>query len=173
MAGESFLLMVLLSALSSLSAALVPLLLYRNGVKKTTLHMLLGVSAGILFAIATIDLIPEGIAVSSEFQAARLLRSKQIQKDFARKEHVHDSGHKEVAAHGHTDHRSGEYGATVTMVGVGLGFFVLVLMEQMMLSFGVAHSHQPDETLLGNDEHSSHRHKAVSSQTGLRFELSA
>jgi hypothetical protein len=168
MAGESFLLMVFLSAFSSLSAALVPLVLYRNGVKKSTLHMLLGVSAGILFAIATIDLIPEGIAVSSQFQAAQVERSAEIQKEFARKEHVHDSGPKSGDAHSHGDHHSGEYGATVTMVGVGMGFFVLVLMEQMMLSCGVAHSHQGEEALLAIDEHVSHKHKAVSSATGLR-----
>ncbi len=126
-------------------------------------------SAGILFAIATIDLIPEGIAVSSQFQAARLERSADIQKEFARKEHVHETGHKESDAHSQGDHRSGEYGAAVTMVGVGIGFFVLVVMEQMMLSCGVAHSHQSEDALIAIDEHASHKHKAVSSATGLRW----
>ena len=89
MAGESFLTMVLLSALSSLAAAVVPLVLYRNGVKKGTLHILLGVSAGILFAIATIDLIPEGISVTS-----------QVQRQLA------EQGHKEhpSATTGHGEH---------------------------------------------------------------------
>ncbi len=165
MAGESFLTMVLLSALSSLAAAVVPLVLYRNGVKKGTLHMLLGVSAGILFAIATIDLIPEGISVTSQVQR----QQQQMQADFARKEHVHEHRSTAADSHGEHGHDEGGGGAAVTMVGVGLGFFVLVIMEQFMLAMGVAHSHQGEDTLLPVDaDHAAHKHKSTSAATGLR-----
>jgi zinc transporter ZupT len=136
----------------------VPLIWYRNGIKKGTLHLLLGVSAGILLAIATVDLIPEGIAVSSvDYQKSY----EKAQAEYLKKEHVHESKPAVSAGHEHDhDHDAhiAEFGRIVTMVGVGLGFLTLVLMEHMMLSMGVGHSHGAVEE--GDVEHGhSHAHK--------------
>lgn len=147
--------MVFLAGLSSFASSLVPLLWYRNGIRKSTLHVLLGVSAGILFAVATIDLIPEGIAVSSIDRSAVAHAASDAHKD---------EGH----AHSHEDHRGhphaaphdtwSEYGRTVTMVGVGTGFLALVVLEHVMMSLGVGHSHGPDDLheLDTGHEHSHH-----------------
>jgi hypothetical protein len=89
---------VVIAAFSSLVSSLVPLYWYRNGINKRTLHALLGVSAGILFALATIDLIPEGIAVSSVNQRT-VLKKQQAHRV---KEHVHEA-HSGRSLHGSTE----------------------------------------------------------------------
>jgi zinc transporter ZupT len=152
MAITEFPRMVGMSVLSSLVSGLVPLLFFRNGVKKNTLLLLLGLSAGILFAIATVDLIPEGIGVSSSYRRASLHPPKG---------HEHDH-----------DNETAEFGRLVTMVGVGIGFFSLVLLEQIMVAFGATHSHQ-SEVAVGEDlEQGKHAHR---NQSGLSdsFSLTA
>ena len=143
--SSSFVVMVAIAAFSSLVSSVIPLIWYRNGVKKSTLHALLGISAGILFAIATIDLIPEGIAVSSMVSGEKnniaLANTDKPKTDDA---HNHD----------HHDEEA-EMGRKITMIGVGIGFLALVLLEQLMLSMGVAHSHGPDDM---DDDGHSHAH---------------
>ncbi len=205
--GTSFLSMVVVAAFSSLVSSVVPLFWYRNGIKKRTLHTLLGVSAGILFALATIDLIPEGIAVSS-VDAQREAAAQQLA--LRAKEHVHEeqpvartsgaegeqSGESRTREKSHNhqhDHGDGhssssssggdyaEYGRKITMIGVGLGFLSLVLLEHLMLSMGVEHTHGPDDDAGGKDMetgdgHShAHAHGKKSSATGLSdsFSLTA
>jgi zinc transporter ZupT len=152
--------MVGMAGLSALVSGLLPLLCFRNGVKKSTLHLLLGISAGILFAIATVDLIPEGIAVSSADNYAKK-QQEYADKEGLRLEHKHE----ELGRH---EHEIADYGRIVTMVGVGCGFFALVLLEQFLLAAGVAHSHQTasssggagDDMLIEvPEQHAKHAHK--------------
>jgi zinc transporter ZupT len=187
----SFLSMVLVAALSSLVSSVVPLMWYRNGIKKRTLHALLGVSAGILFALATIDLIPEGIAVSS---APVSLEESEHQRLLRAKEHVHDSAphehHEEASSkkrnnldHQHAQDDQSAFGRKVTMIGVAMGFFSLVLLEHLMLSMGFEHTHSTDDdeaklVEIGDAHSHSHAHvhsKKSDSNTGLSdsFSLTA
>src|SRR3978361_2355294 len=49
----------LLAGTAPLIAATIPFYLFKNGINPRTFQMLLGLSAGLLFAIATLELIPE------------------------------------------------------------------------------------------------------------------
>ncbi len=138
--------MVGMAVLSSLVSGLLPLLVFRNGVKKSSLLLLLGLSAGILFAIATVDLIPEGIGVSSQFGLAKKLAKLDTKAELG-----HSDNHVDL----HLEHEVSEFGRMVTMVGVGIGFFSLVLLEQFMLSAGASHSHQAPEEEADEEKHKS------------------
>lgn len=206
--ATSFLSMVALATLASVLSALVPLLWYRNGLKKRTLHTLLGLSAGaremergsrvavvarhthtgILFALATVDLIPEGMAVSSmrpppasppltlaprdakaqpDESFADILQSTAVGGlHAAARAHEHNT-HEHSDGHDHEDAHAA-LGRRVTMVGVGVGFFALVLLEHAMLSLGVEHSHATGDESEG--DHSGHAHSHThkkSDATGL------
>jgi hypothetical protein len=53
-----------------LVAALVPKFIYRQGLSVKANHVMLGVSAGLLFAIATLDLVPEAFSMTSQVSFA-------------------------------------------------------------------------------------------------------
>ncbi|KAL6047108.1 Metal cation transporter, ZIP subfamily protein [Balamuthia mandrillaris] len=61
----SLLLTVFTAGLAPFLSALLPRFLYRRGFARWS-HLLLALSAGLLFAIATVDLIPEALNISSE-----------------------------------------------------------------------------------------------------------
>lgn len=65
----SFAFNVLLAGLAPVVSALVPKLIYRSGFSLKTSHILLGISAGLLFAIATVDLIPEAMEIAESNEA--------------------------------------------------------------------------------------------------------
>lgn len=84
---------------------------------------------------------------------------KGERREMRAKEHVHDHFENQVdkgkssslGHQGHHDHEedddhgASEYGRKITMIGVAVGFFSLVLLEHWMLSVGVEHSHGPPE----------------------------
>ena len=49
-----------------LLASLVPKFIYRQGLSAKANHIMLGVSAGLLFAIATLDLVPEAFSMTAQ-----------------------------------------------------------------------------------------------------------
>jgi zinc transporter ZupT len=128
-------------------AALIPVLYLRNGVSARTLRTFLGVSAGLLFAIATIDLIPEAISMGKEEAAIRQAqdRAQQQQQQYHHipalrtEEHAHDDDEKE-----HEEHEVlaiQEQHSRWAMIGVGCGFFVILVVESVLQAHGLMHSH--------------------------------
>jgi zinc transporter ZupT len=49
-----------------LLASLVPKFIYRQGLSAKANHIMLGISAGLLFAIATLDLVPEAFSMTAQ-----------------------------------------------------------------------------------------------------------
>eukprot|EP01087_Luapelamoeba_hula_P008229 TRINITY_DN2048_c1_g2_i1.p1 TRINITY_DN2048_c1_g2~~TRINITY_DN2048_c1_g2_i1.p1 ORF type:complete len:192 (-),score=17.69 TRINITY_DN2048_c1_g2_i1:71-646(-) len=124
----SFVLNVVLTGLTPLLAASVPKLVMRNGgsLSERTNAVLLGISAGLMFAIATCDLIPEAIALATGAEP------------------VYEEGHNTEGHEGH-DHGEGHeaHSGRVPMLGVGVGYLTLLLVDLFMRGTGHAHSHGP------------------------------
>jgi len=84
----SFAFNVLLAGLAPVLSALVPKLIYRSGFSLKTSHILLGISAGLLFAIATVDLIPEAMEIAETNKASdQEVSSSLVAAEHAEREH--------------------------------------------------------------------------------------
>jgi len=86
---------------------------------------MLAVTAGMLLAIATMDLIPEAVDIAQHFPA-------------------HESTNVNMSAHEHAAFLH------TPLMGVGLGFFCLFLMERLMNSHGHLHldTHEHNDDLI-------------------------
>jgi len=113
---------ILLAGGATVIATVVPSLVIRSTVKPAFMRVILGLSAGLLFAIATMDLIPEALSMGYEVNEP-------------------------------------ERFAKCAMLGVGVGFFVLLFIEQMM---GHEHTaHHDHITTNGNELSASFSYVAI------------
>merc|ERR1712137_361611 len=131
---------VVLASASPMIAAIIPELVYRSKSKLPSWipFSLLGLSAGMLFAVATLDLIPEGIGLSSA----------QAREEW-NEEHLADT--EDLAAgegwkHEHEhEHNPEESYVRMATIGMCLGFLLMMVVEQVMSHFGAGHSHSHGE----------------------------
>lgn len=117
-----------------LLASLVPKFIYRQGLSAKANHIMLGISAGLLFAIATLDLVPEAFSMTA--QASFSAPSTHANESG----HDHGSEHGGEGDHGH-DHGDEEHPSRIAMIGVGAGYLVLLIVEQILTNSGHSHSH--------------------------------
>merc|ERR1712137_666079 len=140
---------VVLASASPMIAAIIPELVYRSKSRLPSWipFSLLGLSAGMLFAVATLDLIPEGISLSAA-QAREEWNEEYVahEGDLAAGE---DVGHHD---HDH-EHSPEETYVRMSTIGMCLGFLLMMVVEQVMSHFGAGHSHSH-----GGDDHSGHKH---------------
>eukprot|EP01102_Stenamoeba_stenopodia_P011659 TRINITY_DN3600_c0_g5_i1.p1 TRINITY_DN3600_c0_g5~~TRINITY_DN3600_c0_g5_i1.p1 ORF type:complete len:361 (+),score=62.51 TRINITY_DN3600_c0_g5_i1:325-1407(+) len=135
-----FITYILFATGAPITATLLPLLLCRKGFTPRLVGIMLGISAGVLLSIATLDLIPEAVKMG--------LESSQHASEAAPHVHPPDSSdhshHRHLTAdphhHNHEDEEI-ENTIKVIMSGVGIGFLVLLFVEQVATSFGAGHSH--------------------------------
>lgn len=129
-------------------------------------------------SLLQVDLIPEGIAVSStdhqkqmrDMQTSMLLKEGLVSTANGQGAALHDH-----SSHGHDDGAHlAEFGRVVTMIGVGLGFMALVVMEHFMISMGVGHSHGADDDFGHSHDHAhDHNNKEKGSGLSESFSLTA
>eukprot|EP00026_Physarum_polycephalum_P010469 Phypoly_transcript_10633.p1 GENE.Phypoly_transcript_10633~~Phypoly_transcript_10633.p1 ORF type:complete len:321 (+),score=47.48 Phypoly_transcript_10633:81-1043(+) len=137
----------LLAGTAPLIAATIPFYLFKNGINPRTFQLLLGVSAGLLFAIATLELIPEAFEMI-ELSA----QPKEIQMQSRDSRHLlfshkllatdDDSPYPTVETQdevGGHEHEEGK--GKIPMLGLGAGFVFLIILEQFMSGNGHSHSH--------------------------------
>ena len=124
----------LLSGVAPLCSALFPLLLSSrggSGFSPRTTYILLGFSAGLLFAIATLDLIPTAVQMESSSSSSS---SHHHQEEEGASSHAHfhtnqDVSEKEMSEDHHHDHSS------LSMVLFSLFFFFFSLFCSFFFSF--------------------------------------
>ena len=149
----------ILAGTAPLIASTIPFYIFKNGINPRSFQILLGLSAGLLFSIATLELIPESFqmaqlpakveaSVGSPKEARSLLSysyslshnpystHKLMQTDdgdldseLGADEDDHDHDHEEDGS------------ARIGMLGLGCGFLFLILLEQVMSGGGHSHSH--------------------------------
>lgn len=122
-----------------LVASTIPLYLFKNGINPRTFQTLLGLSAGLLFAIATLELIPEAFEM---IELANTQYAQSNERDILT-EPIPPYSETENLATGvdDDDHdHGGEANAKIGMLGFGAGYIFLVILEQVM-SGGHGHSH--------------------------------
>eukprot|EP00005_Dracoamoeba_jomungandri_P012350 CAMPEP_0174272452 /NCGR_PEP_ID=MMETSP0439-20130205/51309_1 /TAXON_ID=0 /ORGANISM="Stereomyxa ramosa, Strain Chinc5" /LENGTH=275 /DNA_ID=CAMNT_0015363031 /DNA_START=38 /DNA_END=865 /DNA_ORIENTATION=- len=107
------------------------------------MHLMLGISAGLLFAIGTLDLIPEALGVK--------LNQEKLEQEAYRTEHNHEE-HNEHEHH-HEEHEH-QHLSRIPLLGVGCGYLTLLIIDLTLRNYGHAHSHGG-----GNSNH-SHGRKA-------------
>lgn len=121
-------------------AACIPLVFFaekkKNGtisVSPKSLHILLGLSAGLLFAVATVELIPDAFSFEAKIEAA----------------HNHDDEKDNTSHDEHGDehqHHSVKYAS----LGIALGFFLLLAMDSIFKMMGFSHSHSEGPSAHGH-----------------------
>lgn len=126
-----------LSGCTPLIAAILPFFIaQKGGSGGRVVYILLSISAGLLFAIATLDLIPSAISI------ANMDATAESQESYDREMRRHgDHGNAEGAHEGHSHEHSGGDISSVPMVGLGVGYLTLLVVEQIMSASGHGHSH--------------------------------
>lgn len=98
---------------------------------------MLGISAGVLLSIATLDLIPEAVKMGLEsLHSEPHTLTPTDSSGHGTHRHLTSDSHD----HDHEDEEI-EHAIKVVMSGVGIGFMVLMSVEQIASSFGAGHSH--------------------------------
>eukprot|EP01095_Lingulamoeba_sp_RSL-Kostka_P016236 TRINITY_DN787_c0_g1_i1.p1 TRINITY_DN787_c0_g1~~TRINITY_DN787_c0_g1_i1.p1 ORF type:complete len:410 (+),score=111.89 TRINITY_DN787_c0_g1_i1:62-1291(+) len=145
--STDLLIYVFLAGVAPLIAALVPIIVSKRSKNKTLsprfTQILLGLSAGLLFAVATIDLIPEALNIAqldtntshnTETEGEDdLILYENLEEEIHHNHHHHHHGGE---AHQHVENKMGLY-------GIGCGFLLLFVIEQALASLGLSHSHSP------------------------------
>lgn len=146
----------LMAGTAPLIAATIPLYLFKNGINPRTFQTLLGLSAGLLFAIATLELIPEAfemieLANESVIQKRNLLDSSSLAVKLESEGLVQNFDvERDEDSHGH-DHGE-EANSKIAMIGLGAGYLFLVMLEQAMSGHGHSHSHSHSHTHTHEEE---------------------
>eukprot|EP00009_Paramoeba_aestuarina_P006075 CAMPEP_0201514868 /NCGR_PEP_ID=MMETSP0161_2-20130828/6591_1 /ASSEMBLY_ACC=CAM_ASM_000251 /TAXON_ID=180227 /ORGANISM="Neoparamoeba aestuarina, Strain SoJaBio B1-5/56/2" /LENGTH=115 /DNA_ID=CAMNT_0047911543 /DNA_START=71 /DNA_END=415 /DNA_ORIENTATION=+ len=110
--GDFTLIYAVLSGLAPLVASLVPFVMAKNGgMSPRSVHLLLGFSAGLLFAIATLDLIPSAITLTSSSST------------HSHSHHQCMLGGKERGGEEEEEHEDHGHEGQLAMIGVAGGFF--------------------------------------------------
>uniref|UniRef100_A0A7S4HI00 Uncharacterized protein n=1 Tax=Vannella robusta TaxID=1487602 RepID=A0A7S4HI00_9EUKA len=131
---------VLLAAVSPMFAASIPLIISktRKELPNWVAFALLGLSSGMLFAVATLDLIPEGIQVASD--QAKLEWSSEYLDTLSEDDHAHERSPEETSV-------------KLATMGIFFGFILMMIVEQTMSYFGAGHSHQQSGEANPNHSH--------------------
>jgi zinc transporter ZupT len=150
---------LMLAGLAPLLSSLIPRFVYRQGLSAKANYVMLGISAGLLFAIATLDLIPEAMEMARQGSAevkgldsehnhdsnnkngndvTDAAHVRNLEENDERGNEEHDHGHSNDKEDGH-DHEHGS--GRLALLGLGCGYLVLLLVEQLMSSSGHTHSH--------------------------------
>lgn len=174
--SDSLLLFAVLAGTAPLIASTIPFYIFKNGINPRSFQILLGVSAGLLFSIATLELIPESFemaqmkprttqSLSNTHDTRSLLSAsyssfshKLLAQQLDDSELDEESTEHKGKGEGH-DHEE-EGNVRVGMYGLGAGFLFLVVLEQVM-SGGHSHSHSFSHSHGGK----SHEEDAVCSPT--------
>jgi len=126
--SDSLLFYALVAGTAPLLAAVTPFIFFRHGFPAQVIRSMLGVSAGLLFAIATFDLLPAALSSAAQYEDEK-------------HQHDHlgmDATAQELEAHAH----EGEsHGISVPVLGLGLGYMTLLVLEQVLKTLGHSHSH--------------------------------
>ncbi len=145
-----------LAGTAPLIASTIPLYIFKNGINPRSFQILLGISAGLLFAIATLELIPELVEMS---QLPARTNINHDDDEHARRslfstvptslmtdddgdvdteiQPTESSSSSRSGSNVHNDERKIRTG----MLGLGAGFAFLILLEHFMSSGGHSHSH--------------------------------
>lgn len=147
----------LLAGTAPLLAATIPFYLFKNGINPRTFQTLLGLSAGLLFAIATLELIPEAfemVELSSQSEPRIQSRdSRHLLFSHTLLSTDDDSTLNSPAGDTYDDAGDHEEGKSrVAMLGLGAGFVFLILLEQIMSGSGHSHSHSHTHVSKHDDE---------------------
>ncbi|GAM26118.1 hypothetical protein SAMD00019534_092930 [Acytostelium subglobosum LB1] len=139
----------LLAGLTPLVSASLPLFLFRNGINARYYQLLLAMSAGILFAVATLELLPEAMEMSTitttnnniiKIDNDRLNNNTMLTTNLTM-----TTTTTMATTTGHSGHDEDEdehgSGARIPMYGLALGFIMLIGIELLMSSAGHSHSH--------------------------------
>jgi zinc transporter ZupT len=187
----SILFFALLAGTAPLIAAVIPFIIFKNGINQRPFNILLGLSAGLLFSIATLELIPEAMSMAQTapdrsptgpktIEARHLLQiyshrylsvsEQPLTPTVDNGEHEDHGGHE--GPEEHEEHE--ENNIRTAMIGVGAGFMFLILVEEVMSLSGMGHSHGAhtgkDESDDEEDQRAGHSH---AKPPGLRSSLSA
>jgi len=114
---------------------------------------LLGISSGMLFAVATLDLIPEAINMAAS-QAKLEWNPDYLAIPSSEQEDEHDDHH----------HNPEETSVKLATLGIFFGFILMMIVEQTMSYYGAGHSHASDDS--GKHGH-SHGKQILSSAFSL------
>lgn len=153
----SLLVFSLLAGTAPLVASIIPFMIFKNGINPRSFQILLGLSAGLLFSIATLELIPEAVTMAQitvedsitqkgsmdkRSLLATLYSSKYTQAELTPaaldgEETESDSIHIDH----HHDEEKEDSSVRTAMMGIGAGFMFLILVEEVMSLYGLAHSH--------------------------------
>jgi len=144
----------LLAGAATAISGVISLYVYKRKVSTRFLHCMLALSAGLLFAIATLDLIPEALATASATDELHDHNHVEAEHDHDNEQHDHEH-----------DHLS-EQNQRLAMLGLGIGFFLMISLEQLSSYLGFAHSHgdqsdhhhHPKKTGEQQHSHTPHNH---------------
>jgi zinc transporter ZupT len=162
----------LLAGTAPLIAATIPFYLFKNGINPRTFQLLLGVSAGLLFAIATLELIPEAfemVELSAQPQQVQIQSRDSRHLLFSHKLLATDDSPNYATVEtldevGEHEHEEGK--GRIPMLGLGAGFVFLIILEQLMSGNG-GHSHSHSHVANKHDDEEEvssfflYLHKAV------------
>eukprot|EP01112_Ceratiomyxa_fruticulosa_P012549 TRINITY_DN347_c0_g1_i1.p1 TRINITY_DN347_c0_g1~~TRINITY_DN347_c0_g1_i1.p1 ORF type:complete len:358 (-),score=47.15 TRINITY_DN347_c0_g1_i1:103-1176(-) len=153
----------LLAGSAPILAAAIPFFVFKNGMSQRSIQIVLGLSAGLLFAIATLELIPEAFEMATlkpideDTLTISPINTINTNKNHRRSDYTappdstgqtYEEGEvkslSETPSHDH-DHDEGEEDEErqlrIAMVGIGSGFLVLVMVQFIMMEGGHSHSH--------------------------------
>ena len=147
----------ILAGTAPLLAATIPFYLFKNGINPRTFQTLLGLSAGLLFAIATLELIPEAfemVELSPPQPTIQPRDSRHLLSTFSHNLLSTEDNDDDILNPStlnklneyededeDEDHEHDEGRSRIPMLGLGAGFVFLIILEQVMSSGGMAHSH--------------------------------
>jgi zinc transporter ZupT len=164
---SSVLFYALLAGTAPIIAAVIPYYIFKNGINPRSFQILLGLSAGLLFSIATLELVPEAISM------AQITIEDATTTGHEERSTLDASGSPAHVDHHHDEEKEGR-NIRIAMIGIGAGFMFLMIVEELMTLAGIGHSHGShggkDESDDEEDQHAGHSHNK---QPGIRSSMSA
>ena len=144
-----------ISFLSFFLSTMIPLYLFKNGIQKANLMLILGISAGILFGIATLDLIPEAIELTGMEEIQKTESKQPIINNNEKEKKTEQQENKMEENHSHQGEQSNlKDRIRLCMYGVASGMITLSLIGKIMSHFGIGHSHASSQQEVEYDKHS-------------------
>jgi len=145
--------------------------------------VLLGLSAGLLFSIATLELIPEAISmaqIQKETDDTHNIDARRLLQVFSNRYALSPTNEPPVTQeteHNHEEEEGGnDKNVRTAMIGIGTGFMFLILVEEIMSMSGWVHTHgahggtkdEPEEDIeVQGHAHSHNRRPSLRSSLSL------
>jgi len=137
---------------------------------------MLGISAGVLFSIATLELIPEAINMANPNLLKQTTNNNKMETQVegydenvgVQQENEYDENKNEEHEH-ELEHEHQNENIRIPMIGVGIGFFILLFIDKLLTSLGGGHVHSLPKGSKNEDHHEEVNQKSIRVISDIAF----